>query len=207
MNLRYCLVFFFLVLNACTGVKLREAVSGNPAAYAERAERLGRIHSWGLKGRISLDDGKEGGSGSLHWDVMPDKTELDFHGAMGRGAWHLSINPDAAVLREANGEQHTASNVDDLIQQRMGWPIPVAALQWWVRGLAAPGETDSLQLDTQGKLISLVQAGWQVNFSAYDTTTGEYLPVKLDARRDNYRVKLIVRRWFIRAGSIDVSEH
>ena len=191
-----CYLFFLLfALNACTGVAVKESGSGNIAAYQDRIEKLGGITEWGLVGRISLDDGDRGGSGKLQWNVNPGNSELDFHAAMGRGAWRLQISPAGAVLKEANGTEQTAPQVNDLIQDRMGWPIPVDALQWWVRGLAAPGLTDDKKFDEAGQLINLEQFGWSVDYSRYDSIAGITLPVRLTARRDNYRVKLAISRW------------
>jgi len=184
-----------LLLNACTGVPVKEPLSDSKAAYLERASRLDAIPEWGLVGRISLDDGDHGGSGRLQWDVRSDSSELDFHGAMGRGAWNLQIGPAGAVLKEANGTEQTASGVNDLIQDRMGWPIPVDALQWWVRGLAAPGAVEGKEFGLEGMLISLNQFGWSVDFSRYDSVAGVMLPKRLNATRDNYRVKQDISRW------------
>ena len=161
---------------------------------------LTQIPEWGLVGKISLDDGDRGGSGRLQWDVRTGSSELDFHGAMGRGAWHLQISPDGAVLKEANGAEQSAAGVNALIQDRMGWPIPVEALQWWVRGLAAPGIVEDEQIDQRGLLTSLHQLGWRVEFNRYDSKAGVALPVRLDARRDNYRVKLVIGRWQLDTG-------
>ena len=195
MRNSYWLLLVLLLLNACTGVPVKEPVSDNKAAYRDRAAKLGTIPEWGLVGRISLDDGDHGGSGRLQWDVRSDSSELDFHGAMGRGAWHLQIGPEGAVLKEANGVEQSASAVNDLIQARMGWPIPVDALQWWVRGLAAPGAIEDEELDSEGLLVKLEQFGWSVDFSRYDSVAGMVLPKRLNATRDNYRVKLAISRW------------
>jgi len=81
----------------------------------------------------------------------------------------------------------------------MGWPIPVDALQWWVRGLVAPGLVDERRLDAQGRLISLHQFGWRIDFDRYDLVDDMLLPVRLDATRENYRVKLAIRSWRIGA--------
>lgn len=191
----YWLFLVLLLLSACTGVPVKEPPSDSKAAYLERASRLDAIPEWGLVGRISLDDGDHGGSGRLQWDVRSDSSELDFHGAMGRGAWHLQIGPDGAILKEANGAEQAASGVNDLIQDRMGWPIPVDALQWWVRGLAAPGAIEGQELGPEGLLINLEQFGWSVDFNRYDSVAGVVLPKRLNATRDNYRVKLAISRW------------
>jgi len=184
-----------LLFNACTGVSVKESDSGNEAAYRDRAEKLAAIIDWGFVGKISLDDGEQGGSGKLRWDVQADHSELDFHGAMGRGAWNLTIEPGRAVLREANGMEQTAADVNEVVQDRIGWLLPVDALQWWVRGLAAPGAIDDEQFDSSGLLISLHQFGWIVDFSRYDSRDDLALPIRLNATQDNYRVKLAISKW------------
>ena len=189
------LFILFLMLNACTGVSVKESGPGNKEAYQNRAEKLGAIPEWGFVGKISLDDGDQGGSGKLQWNVKPGSSELDFHGAMGRGAWHLEIGPDKAVLKEANGVEQTATNVNVLVQDRIGWLLPVGALQWWVRGLAAPGLVEAEKFDSEGLLINLHQFGWNVDFKRYDSEDGLALPIRLNATRDSYRVKLAISRW------------
>ena len=147
-----------LVLNACTGIAVKESGPVAEQAYQSHAEVLAGIPSWSLVGRISLDDGDRGGSGKLQWHVESENSELDFHGAMGRGAWHLQIGPEGAVLREANGDQQTAPGVNALIQDRIGWSIPVDALQWWVRGLTAPGPIEDLEIGLEKTDIQVQEA-------------------------------------------------
>lgn len=186
-----------MLLSGCKTVPVTKPGAGNQAAYDNRAENITSVSSWNLVGRISLDDGEEGGSGRLQWVVKDEHSTLGFHGAMGRGAWQLEIEPGGAALRLADGSEHFAAGVDALVQQQIGWPIPVKALQWWVRGLAAPGIIDAQQLDTDGLLTSLAQFGWQIDFNRYASDAGVAMPVRLDARQNDYRVKLAISRWHL----------
>jgi len=88
-----------------------------------------------------------------------------------------------------------ANAVDALIQKQVGWPVPVNALQWWVRGLVAPGAVDEQQLDNGGLLTKLQQFGWQIDFNRYASDAGVPMPTRLDVRQENYRVKLAISRW------------
>lgn len=195
MRKYYCLLFILLGLNACTGVAVRDPSLAEKATYQDRTDKLTAVVEWGLKGKISLDDGDQGGSGKLQWDVGPGQSELGFHGAMGRGAWNLEMGPDGARLRLADGTEQTALDVNDLIREHVGWPVPLDALQWWARGLAAPGVIDNEQFGPEGLLVSLRQFGWNVDFSRYDSVGDIELPVRLKATRNNYRVKLAISRW------------
>ena len=194
------LLALFLILNACGGVSVKETAYENRSAYENRLKVLSEIAEWGFAGKISLDDGDQGGSGKLQWNVEPGGSGLDFHGALGRGAWHLQTGPQGAVLTQANGDVQTAPDVNELIQNRMGWPIPVNALQWWVRGLAAPGPVEEEKLDNEGRLLRLTQFGWMVNFDRYHSIDDMALPKRLDVTRDNYRVKLAISRWRMETG-------
>jgi outer membrane lipoprotein LolB len=201
----FWLLSILLFLNACTGVSIKDTGPANRQAYQQRVGKLNAIQEWGLLAKISLDDGDQGGSGKLQWRVEPGGSELDFHGALGRGAWHLQIGPGRAVLTEANGDIQSASSVNALLQDRMGWPIPVEALQWWVRGLAAPGEVEDQQIDSEGVLISMRQFGWYVEYSRYDNSAVVALPKRLNATMNDYRVKLAVSRWHL--AEQHVTEH
>jgi len=190
-----CLFFLVLTLNACTSVSVKDTDFVTKEIDEDRALQLNATGVWGLVGKISVDDGDDGGSGRLQWSVEPGHSELDFHGAMGRGAWHLQIGQDGVLLKMADGTQQAADDVNDLIQDRMGWPIPLDALQWWVRGLVAPGVVENETYGSEGLLTSLRQFGWDVDFKRYASVDGVELPVRLNATNDNYRVKLAISRW------------
>jgi outer membrane lipoprotein LolB len=197
LPIRKChwLFIFILTLNACTGVSVKQAGPADEAAVEDRKAKLNATTEWGLSAKISLDDGQDGGSGKLNWEIRNDRSELDFHGAFGRGAWNLQIGPDDALLKMSDGSEQAAASVSELIRVHLGWPVPLDALQWWVRGLAAPGDIEGEELSSDGLLISLRQFGWNVDFSRYDSVEGLDLPVRLNANRDNYRVKLAISQW------------
>jgi outer membrane lipoprotein LolB len=186
-----------ILLAACSRVPVRPAGESRDLAYEQRAEVVGSWPEWGLSGKISLDDGEDGGSGRLNWSVRPGVSELDFRAALGRGAWRLSIQPGMAILNEANGDRRVAPDVNSLVRERIGWNVPVEALEWWVRGLAAPGPVDGRELDEAGLLTRLQQFGWNVEFGRYDSQAPAVMPRKLNATSRDYRVKLAISEWRI----------
>jgi outer membrane lipoprotein LolB len=184
-----------LLLHGCAGVGTRDQLADNELAYLDRAARLATFEQWGLVGRLSLDDGEDGGSGKLRWDAWPAGSDLEFHGAMGRGAWQLQARENSATLRTSDGRAQTAPGVDGLMQAELGWSVPVDALAWWVRGLRAPGVPAAAEFDSDGQLLRLQQAGWIVEFGRYRSVDGIALPVRLEAQQGSYRVKLAIGNW------------
>lgn len=184
-----------LILNACSNAPVDRTLIDSQKVNQVRLEQISGISNWSIKGRISLDDGEDGGSGKIQWSVQGDKNSINFHGAMGRGAWHLESDSQGARLTLADGSEYVAADVDALVQQHVGWPVPVAALQWWVRGLAAPGTVDGPTLNDKGLPDSLQQDGWQIKFNRYSNYSDVAMPVRLDARSGSYRIKLAVSHW------------
>src|SRR5690606_18888434 len=72
-----------------------------------------------------------------------------------------------------------AESAEDLLEQQIGWRLPVENLLWWVRGLPAPDSPSRLQLNPDSRLARLAQAGWTVEYSRYQEVEGVQLPQRL----------------------------
>lgn len=163
--------------------------------YNERQDSLITEESWSLKARLALNNGEDGGSGTLNWVQGRDELQLDFHGALGRGAWTLESSQGQAVLTQADGQVVTAMTVNELVRDQLGHEVPVDALAWWVRGLAAPGDREGLTLNEYGAPQRLQQAGWRIEFERYREFEGRLMPLKITARQDEWVIKLAIRAW------------
>jgi outer membrane lipoprotein LolB len=193
-----------LLVSACatvppvTGIKAERE-----AAYERRATRIAAWTQWGFQGRLSLDDGQDGGSGRLDWQTEGERSQLDFRGTLGRGAWRLSMQPGQASLQRADGSRAEASSVEQLVLSEVGWYVPVEALGWWVRGLRAPGPSQQIEFDAAGRIVRLAQAGWTIEFERYRAVAGTELPGRIEAVRGELRLKLVAARWTAPAGPDD----
>jgi outer membrane lipoprotein LolB len=163
--------------------------------YQQRAAAIGAWSRWEFNGRLSLDDGEDGGSGQLRWQVNGQNSQLDFRGPLGRGAWQLSIEPGRVVLVKADGSSVVAGSVAGIIDNEVGWRIPVKSLSYWVRGLPAPGQSEEVELDQLGRVTRLRQQGWLIDFDRYRLAAGVELPGRIEAVNGDYRVKLAGTRW------------
>jgi outer membrane lipoprotein LolB len=167
--------------------------------YVQRAARLSQLENWALVGRLAVKDDEDGGSGNLSWRQRSGSSRLDFHGALGRGAWRLLSDTAGAELEFADGRRYRADSIDALVQGQIGWRVPVEKLAWWVRGLAAPGPYAESLLDEEGRLSRLDQDGWSIEFGRYGEVDGESLPLRMTARQQDRTVKLAIRKWELAA--------
>ena len=193
---------FALLITACSTVPTAEVGQAERVLlYEAKYGALAEAEWWELRGRLAINDGEDGGSGHLNWQKHGQTSSMTFHGALGRGAWQLHANENGAVLEWANGEVYRADTVGELIEQQLGWTIPVNALVWWVRGLSAPGDWGLRQIDEHGNLEQLSQLGWSIKYGRYQNTGSVSMPMKLTARRQSYTVKFAIQDWDLAAGT------
>ena len=190
------------LLSACGAV---QPVDTDQAArqplYDQRMARLGPLDTWALEGRLAVSDERDGGSGFLSWRQRQGSSRLDFHGALGRGAWRLRAGDEGAELEFADGRLFRAESIEALLRDQVGWGVPVDKLLWWVRGLIAPGEVRQQVLDDEGRLTQLSQHGWSIEYGRYGAVSGETMPLKINARQAERTVKLAIKKWELQAGN------
>lgn len=185
-----------LLLLACGARQVAPEDDAEAAsAYRERQQRISALDSWTLSGKLSVDDGQDGGSGRLSWRVDGANARLEFRGALGRGAWRLDISPHMATLEKADGSVLQAATAGEIAEHEAGWHIPVEALQSWVLGVAAPGPVDALEFDPEGRALLMHQHGWVIRFSRYRSFGELELPGRVDVVRGERRVKLAIVDW------------
>jgi outer membrane lipoprotein LolB len=196
LNILACITLLTAVLPACRTVQPTDSEQAERIQlYESRSSELRQFENWSLEGRLAVSNGEDGGSGHLNWQEQAGGSRMDFHGAMGRGAWRLLSDGQGAVLEMADGARFQAESVDELIRAQLGWEIPVDTLAWWVRGMAAPGEIQFQVLDDEGHLNTLHQRDWAIEFGNYRQFGELQLPVKMTARQEKKSVKLAIRRW------------
>ena len=191
---------FTLLIAACSTIPTGETSQAERILlYEAKSGVLAEAQQWALKGRLAINDGENGGSGHLGWQKNGQTSSMNFHGALGRGAWQLKADDNGAVLEWADGKIYRADTVDELLEQRLDWTIPVNALAWWVRGLVAPGKWDLRQLDGHGNIEQLNQLGWSIEYGRYRDAGSVSMPMKLTARRQSYTVRFAIQNWDLEA--------
>lgn len=149
------------------------------------------LHRWQARGRIGINAAQQSGSGGFTWAQQAELSEVQLRGPVGIGAFSLSLDGSVLTIRGSDGAYYDADAALDELQLRLGTPLPVASLRYWLLGLAAPGEPR--WLDDQHN--QLEQDGWQVTYEVW-TTRGELrLPVRLALTRADARIRIVVQSW------------
>lgn len=136
--------------------------------WQSRKRRLEMLDRWRLKGKIAVKAGKKGGQASLRWQYVPNHQTINLAGPLGGGRVAMEVMPGWATLKDTKGDIKTGHDANALLQEKLGWPLPFDALDQWVRGLPA-SDSYQVKLDAQGRIVSMNDGGWQVNYPEYQS--------------------------------------
>jgi outer membrane lipoprotein LolB len=187
------LLLMLALLGACAAAPVA------PPSGDWQAQRtaLVALDTWQLRGKLAVNTSHSADSVNINWSQAATTTELILSGPIGWG--RASIHSDGKNLRlERNGEQHTVLlNDDTALEQLVGWPMPVALLPWWIRGLPAPDiPVDALELE-QGQLRVLSQSGWQLTYERYQQVGDLQLPTKIRFQGAQAMGKILIKQWYL----------
>ncbi|MBE7376306.1 lipoprotein insertase outer membrane protein LolB [Pseudomonas lopnurensis] len=189
--------FLALLLAGCAGLGPRESVegAGNANVWKEHRDHIASLDGWQISGKIGIRAPQDSGSGTLFWLQRQDYFDIRLSGPLGRGATRLTGRPDAVSLEVAGQGRFEADSPEALVEQQLGWRLPVSHLLWWVRGLPAPDSRSRLSLDGNSRLARLEQDGWQVDYLAYAEHDGFTLPERIRLQGHDLQITLVVKDW------------
>jgi len=159
------------------------------------------IREWELRGRLALRMDSRGGQAAIHWLRTASGDSLGLNGPIGSGSVRISRDEQGAhLLDSANREMHAAT-IEELLYLYSGWRLPMANLDWWIRGLPVPDRAVERKLDEAGRIEFLVQDRWRIAYERYAHTNGMDLPQRVTLTRDGpddgpgIEARLVIDRW------------
>ncbi|MDN6179982.1 MAG: lipoprotein insertase outer membrane protein LolB [Halomonas subglaciescola] len=152
------------------------------------------LERWTLVGKAGLRTPNENHSANLDWNQFPYYFRMLISGPFGGGRTVLDGRDGRFSLTNSDGH-FEAETPEALMNDQLGWSLPVRDLPYWVRGL--PGKRDSYQLETDafGFPDHLEQNGWEVDYRDWTEVNDLWLPRKLSLTYDDMHVTLVVNRW------------
>ncbi|MEH6388711.1 lipoprotein insertase outer membrane protein LolB [Pseudomonas profundi] len=191
------LVCVAVALSGCGNLHKRETLEfgGDAAAWKAHRQSVEPIVSWTLQGKLGMRSPEQSGSGTLLWLQQRESYDIRLSGPLGRGATQIVGTPAGVTLEIAGREPMHAATAEDLLEEQIGWRLPVEHLLWWVRGLPAPDSPSRLQLDIESRLARLQQSGWTIEYSRYQDVDGIELPQRMQLAGHDILLTLIITQW------------
>lgn len=185
------------LLTGCTPPSVvRDPIPDDQArTQLEQRERsLARQSSWGLEGRIAISNARDAGSGRIEWRQAGPRFDITLTAPVTRQGWRLTGEPGRVVLDGLPGGARQGSDAETLLREATGWEIPVRSLPNWVRGLRGDPRTALVQFGPGGRLMRLSEFGWTIDYT-WPADVAAQLPSRVEARRADARVRLVIDRW------------
>lgn len=186
-------LLFLLLLAGCAALPPQPRPT-EPAAYQPHLQRISKITSFGLDGRIGVLTQTKGFSGSMRWHHRPDGDNIAFYSPLGTQLGELNADADGVTLTTSQ-KSYRADDAETLTQQTLGWSLPLTGLPDWVLGKPTKGEAEILAWDEHGRIAHLRQHGWDIEYPAYREADGMQLPAKIVLKSTKLDLKLVVENW------------
>lgn len=181
---RWIVLTSLLLLNAACITQPQRIVGTSAVRDA------GELRDWTASGRMGISGVEQAGSGGFTWRQQADISDLQVRGPMGMGLLAIHLQGQRLTLQASDGTQYDAAQALAELEQRLGAPVPVAQLRYWVLGLAAPGVHQWLAPST-----TLTQEGWQIRYSDWLQRGALRLPGKVILSREQVRIVIVVQEW------------
>ncbi|MDE1179658.1 lipoprotein insertase outer membrane protein LolB [Paraburkholderia sp.] len=156
------------VLAGCASVKPQGPSTSNAATSL--TTQTNRSHH----GRFAIQYNDQNGQqrnayGNFDWQETGDTVTLQLRNPLGQTLAIVTSSPASATLELPNRQPLTADNVSTLMQNALGFALPVEGLRYWLQPSAAPTSRAKTVQDPQDptRLKEIDQDGWTINYLAY----------------------------------------
>lgn len=184
------------LLAGCAAVPQRPA---SPAPTAAELAALAQLTDFALAGRVAVHSGAEGFSASFDWREAAGRGTLAVRGPFGAGAARITRSDQRVVIESGSDAALEVAapftELDAALTARLGFPLPLAPLRYWILGVPAPG------LPSEGSASRFRQADWDVACADYARVAGAPgpLPGRLVLTRATTRIRVVIDRWHVDA--------
>lgn len=193
---RLLAVSVFVVTGCTTSVKPAAELPTNQVMPVEkRKAEISTVSSWNISGAMAAKGNKKAFSAAIHWNQQgASNYQIRLLGPLGGGAAIIKKNGNVVTYQE-NDKIITSNSADELLQKQTGIRLPVNSLYYWVRGLPAPGDVQSIKHDQFNHTTQIKQAGFTVNFNRFTSVNQIDLPSSIRLEGNGVMVKLVIKSW------------
>ncbi|MFM0335207.1 lipoprotein insertase outer membrane protein LolB [Paraburkholderia fungorum] len=157
-----------VALAGCASVKPQGPSTSN-AATSVTAQT-----SRSYQGRFAVQYNDQNGQqrnayGNFTWQETGDTVTLQLRNPLGQTLAIVTSSPASATLELPNRQPLTADNVSTLMQNALGFALPVEGLRYWLQPSPAPTSRAKTEKDPEqpSRLKQITQDGWTIDYLAY----------------------------------------
>jgi outer membrane lipoprotein LolB len=160
------------------------------------ADRAALAAPFEAEGRLSARRGNEGVAGQFVWVHDGARDRIVLSTPLGQTIARLEGDAAGVRVEAANGRVDTAAAWDGLSADTLGFPLPVAGLSAWMRGLPRDGAIHTLERDALSRPALLRQDGWEIVYAYPDDAAARASRLTLRyPGAEAIELRVVVDRW------------
>ncbi len=192
-------IVLLLLLGGCSSLPKLPVGEQSHKDWAQYQLQAGRVQQWYIHGRAAIFVADEVHNVGLKWRHSPDEFTITMEAPFGQGVVRLESIPGNALVKLSLPDTNAiyGENAEAILDQRLGWSIPVSELEFWIKGLPSKPETFTRVLNGDGRLRSLQQKDWSITYLDYFAFDhpAQGLPKKLYLKHDKLALKIVIDSW------------
>ncbi|WP_043448330.1 lipoprotein insertase outer membrane protein LolB [Halotalea alkalilenta] len=190
----YLFTLLLTLLAGCASQPPSPEVDRAQGDWEHQLSRIEALDRWTLTGKIGLRSPQQSRSANLDWVQQDTGYRMLISGPFGVGRNVLTGEQGGITLENGDG-RFSAATPEDLMEQRMGWSLPISSLDHWVRGLPDPRSPSQVEVDAQGFPQAITQDGWNIEYRQWSYAAGYWLPGRLRMSYGDLIATLVVTQW------------
>ncbi|OGO95144.1 MAG: outer membrane lipoprotein LolB [Coxiella sp. RIFCSPHIGHO2_12_FULL_42_15] len=191
----FFIVLFAVLLSGCTTLTLPpQNAHFDKQSWQKRQTQLVQLKNWNIDGAFSVQQPSKSNIANYTWQQMGPNYRIQINSSLNLYSLLIEGKSGSVTLQESKQKTTSASSPEILMQQRLGFSLPISNLAYWIRGLPAPTPYRS-QRDAYGHLTELTQQGWQVSFSHYANVKQYDLPRTIKLVGHGLIIKIATKNW------------
>jgi outer membrane lipoprotein LolB len=186
-----------MLLSSCVSTPKIHPVENvkSQALQQQHLQTIANIQQFTLKGRIGVQTEGKGFSGGLNWQHVNSNDDISLYSPLGGQVASIKKTSDSVTLQDTKGNTLSAADAETLTQKALGWKLPLAGLVDWSLGRPNNSPIQSITWDELGRLNTLKQDGWDIEYQNYVDNSGIFLPSKILLKSEKVNLKLLVENW------------
>jgi outer membrane lipoprotein LolB len=208
---RLLIIVLVTFIGACAQTPELQVTPESEQNWDLRQQQLNGIDEWEIHARTAILLKVTNSKGNLedkvypvgiNWSRQQERLSMVIEAPFGQGIIRIESNLSTDQNKQfklslADGKYRLGATPEALLVNELGWSIPVSGLKFWIKGLPQPNVESSYEIYGSGRLKSLIQNDWLINYLAYfsEEEQAQQLPKRLYLKHNNVGIKIVIERW------------
>ena len=172
------------LLSGCTSMATRDVPTTSTAAfpYQDNLFIAGRINiQYQQIQQNGQDSEAKSVSTNFEWLQTESDTTVSLISPLGQTIATIKQNTFGASLQQAKEPLRTAPDIDTLLNDTLGWPLPMAGMRNWLQGYAINRQGQRAAIPSHGQ--TLLADDWQLHVVSWQQEAEQIFPKRIDLQR------------------------